>query len=811
MRARFRPATSLSRHAVAAAALLLLGSAQATNYTWSTGYYAGPATLLVGDTLDVLVGGTKYLNSALANQGAINAFDNIYFANGNVLSSSGTFDFMGDVGFYDGGYNGGFNNSGLFRKGVGAGTSWVSIAGFVNSGLIDAQTGTIRFNAGATFNAGSQFDGAGQVVVSNGASFNGNFLALGTLRLTAGVFNGGAAQLSGTASWEGGRLDGTWEVAANQTLQVGVGGTKYVNGTVTNLGTVAANDNLYFINGQTLHNASLYDFQGDHGIYDGGYNGNINNTGTLRKSAGIGSSYVSIAGFSNSGVIEAQSGTIIFNAGAVFNHGTQFTGAGAVVVSNGASFNGTFTTAGNLTLAAGVYTGTAATMGGNVAWSGGRLDGSWINASGSTLAINSGGTKYVNGTVTNQGTLAASDHLYFVNGQTLHNESLYDFQGDYGIYDGGYNGNIDNAGTLRKSAGVGTSYVSIAGFSNTGVIEAQTGTINFNAGAAINGGSHFAGGGQVVFSNGAHFSGAFTSNGHLVLASGVFTGHPATMDGDAHWTGGRLDGTWDVAAGRTLSIAGGTTKYVNGTVNNHGLMAASDSIFFLNGQTMTNIGRYELQGDVGMHDGGYNGNFINQGTLAKTAGAGVSTVAGIGFANNGVVDVQSGTIRLPNNFSNAGTLMGVGAFASNAITNAGHVAPGASPGTLTISANFTQTAAGSLDVELANLASSDLLLVNGNAALGGTLALSCWGMCSYAVGDMITVLDATGSLSGTFAGMSLSGFATGAFDTIYDIANARVMLQVTEAVTAVIPEPGNWALMLGGLAALGWLGRRRSS
>jgi hypothetical protein len=119
--------------------------------------------------------------------------------------------------------------------------------------------------------------------------------------------------------------------------------------------------------------------------------------------------------------------------------------------------------------------------------------------------------------------------------------------------------------------------------------------------------------------------------------------------------------------------------------------------------------------------------------------------------------------------------------------------------------------AGILDSEIGTLLNSDKLVVTGSAALAGTLALHCFAACDLAVGDTLTILDAANnSLSGTF-GLALFGFASGAFDVIYDHALGDVRLVVTEAVSAVVPLPAAAWFLSGGLIVLGRVRRRRAN
>lgn len=72
-------------------------------------------------------------------------------------------------------------------------------------------------------------------------------------------------------------------------------------------------------------------------------------------------------------------------------------------------------------------------------------------------------------------------------------------------------------------------------------------------------------------------------------------------------------------------------------------------------------------------------------------------------------------------------------------------------------------------------------------------------------------MQAGAGLSGSLAGpVLMSGFASGAFAVDYSHPN-QVWLTVTEATFAAIPEPGTYALLLGGLAAMAGQARRPHS
>ncbi len=119
--------------------------------------------------------------------------------------------------------------------------------------------------------------------------------------------------------------------------------------------------------------------------------------------------------------------------------------------------------------------------------------------------------------------------------------------------------------------------------------------------------------------------------------------------------------------------------------------------------------------------------------------------------NGGSLRVDGSISSAQTSVNNGGLLSGEGSL--RGLTNGGIVSPGNSPGTLTVSGNYTQTANGTLRIEIAGtaLGQFDLLAVGGHASLAGTLQLSRVGNFQLQIGDKITFLTARGEVSGTFS------------------------------------------------------------
>lgn len=103
----------------------------------------------------------------------------------------------------------------------------------------------------------------------------------------------------------------------------------------------------------------------------------------------------------------------------------------------------------------------------------------------------------------------------------------------------------------------------------------------------------------------------------------------------------------------------------------------------------------------------------------------------------------------------AGSISGTGNLFGNLVVGSATLAPGFSPGALTIAGNLTLSANSVLNLELGGMVPGsgyDVIKVNGVAALNGSLHVSSYGGFAPAAGSTFTVMkfaSATGAFTHT--------------------------------------------------------------
>ncbi len=576
----------------------------------------------------------------------------------------------------------------------------------------------------------------------------------------------------------------------------------------------------------------------------------LTNNGTI--TADVASGTITLApngSVTNNGTLSAQNGgTLLLNSSVTNNPAGQIVaGAGSTVIQNGVVLNGTINVSGSGTFKpsnSGSNFLNAATLSGNLDMAGAvaieRVTGG-LTLNTSTINIGQSSILAPQGTQTFSGSGSivftdsnASNRLNLEAGDlTLGaNVTVRGHTGTIGqqSFVGGA-ANLINNGTISADVATGTITLAPNGITtNNGTLSAQNGgTLLLNSNVTNSGGGQIvAGTGSTVVQNGVTLNGTINVSGSGTFKpsnSGSNFLNAATLSGNLDMAGAvaieRVTGGL-VLNSATISIGQGSILAPQGTQT----FSGNGSIVFADNNTSNrlNLEAGDLTLGAGVSVRGHTGtiglqnfvggaaNLTNNGTISADVSGGTITVAPNGvLTNNGTLNTATGaTLVLPNNFTNNGLMKGTGTFnVPGTLTNAGTVAPGASPGTLALTGNYAQASAATFAVELENLASHDLFNISGTAALNGTLALTCFAACSYAIGDVITILDSVGDLSGTFGAVTLSGFATGAFSVVYDTTADKVNLLVTQAVTAAVPEPESWALMLAGMGVMGWLARRQ--
>ncbi len=257
---------------------------------------------------------------------------------------------------------------------------------------------------------------------------------------------------------------------------------------------------------------------------------------------------------------------------------------------------------------------------------------------------------------------------------------------------------------------------------------------------------------------------------------GTLTGtNPITVTSLYNWRAGTLggSGTLMVANGATMYPRGTGAKSLNGrSLTNHGTIAWLDTgPINGSGAVIENFGTFDAANDA-TFNGEASVTFNNYDLLVKSGGTQTTTLD-IVVNNFGDVRAESGQIAftygdvvLPPSGGTVlnggnldvgglldiqgGSLTGSGAVLGD-VQNGGLIAPGQSPGAITIQGQYTQTVSGTLRMEV-GLTAQDVLTVTGEAALAGTL-------------EVVGLEDYTPALGDSFRVLAYADH-TGMFDTV---------------------------------------------
>jgi hypothetical protein len=490
----------------------------------------------------------------------------------------------------------------------------------------------------------------------------------------------------------------------------------------------------------------------------------------------------------------AQNAASTLSVSGVYNlGGGTLQGNGATTIAAGGTLNWT-----GGTISSAVNVASGATL--NIS---GAADKTIFAATGvdGTLNINAGGTAVWTGT----GRIAGAGNGLSIG--TINNSGLFDARNDSSFINTfGNGGRFNNlaGGILRKSASAGTTtFANVFAFNNAGTVDVQTGTLSLQYDVTLSDGAQFTGAGLTRFDgaiNGRTLNvpanATVGGTGTFEFASGQLTtgaGAALTLNNSFfNWTGGTISqATVNVASGATINISGAADKTffggtgINGVLNiNTGGTALWTGTGRIAGAgsgasfgAINNSGLFDVRNDSSFINSFGNGGVFSNlagGTFRKSVGVSTTTFSnGFSFSNAGAVEINSNTLQFIDGYTQTagstilnggslvlnntlqlqgGTLGGVANINGNVNNTGGTVAPGLSPGCLDINGNYTQGAAGTLNIEIGGATvctQFDRLAVSGAATLDGTINVTLINGFNPPAGQSFQVMTFA-SRAGTF-------------------------------------------------------------
>lgn len=731
--------------------------------------------------------------------------------------------------------NGIFNNHGSVNILASKILDFESATGTFNqeSGTVDNQGefkfngDTLNFNGGSflgnavdlessTLSIGATSTGVGTFNMSRAGNYSGDLAAAQTLNVLAGTSN---TVTTATADFTN---HGTINLDSSSLLDT----TLVRDGTITNEGTIGfggtsgATTTERRLNADVVNNGTVNISQDGHlnrnnGVFTNHGNVNIDSGKVLDFETATGTFNQNSGTVDNQGAFNFVSDTLNFNGG-------QFTGNAVNLESSTLNIGATSTGAGEFDMTrAGSYSGNL--------------------ASAQTLNIRDGSANTVTTATsdfTNQGTINLdSDSQLDValnRDGVITNQGAINFGGTSAststerrlsadvINQGAVNVNQD--AHLNRALGTFTNHnqVNIAS-GKTLDFEQATGTFNQEAGTVDNQGAFNFNGDTLNFNGGT-----FTGNAVSLEASTLNIGAASTGAGVFNMTrSGSYSG--DLAAAQTLNLFDGsgnnvttaTADFTNyGTINLNSDSALDVTLTRDGSVTNDGLIRFGGTSDSASTVRRLAAEVFNEGTVEFDNGstANMLGMAGADHRNSGLIVSYDDSFLVTvsgDSFTNTaeGTLAGVGEydFSETGLISDGVIAPGLSPGTMTLEGDVTLGATSQLQFELGGTLQGtehDFLDVLGTMELAGGLDVSFVDGFENTVSssDVFTIASAT-SLNGTFMGLA-EGSTVSTSDGLGNFSISYQGNQVVLGNYSSVPEP-SMAFLVSGLALVVVCRRRR--
>ncbi len=461
----------------------------------------------------------------------------IFVSNGGAIVNNAFFVARNDQGLsFGGGLPVVFQNNGTFRKLNSTGITTISNIPFINDGVIEVLSGTLRMsNAGTSygpitlspntaldfafgnynFDVGTVVTGVG-VLRANGTLNLLSNIDIDNVELTQRISGPGDLRVVHAMTWISGDMFGGGKTTIPQFASLSLtsaNGKSLNERDLINVGDLTIGDNgpLFLANGSDLINSGTVDVAGDSSInFAGGAVGVFENSGTFTKSTGAGIAIISNLPFNSPGSIEVHSGTlrlsttgttsgpVVLDPNTVldFAFGNYNFAAGASIAGDGlARLNGTTSLLDDLAIDRAELTQILAGPGDltvvkDMQWISGAMSGGGTThiPPAATLRLTTNNGKSLSSrNLDNSGLARLSDGPFFVgSGATVDNLGMFEIGGDADVsFSGGAPSVFNNAGTIRKTTGTDLTVFSNLPLNNTGLVEVKSGTLRMsNAGTS---------------------------------------------------------------------------------------------------------------------------------------------------------------------------------------------------------------------------------------------------------------------------------------------------------------------------------------